>query len=699
MASHSQPTPPTVFAVVGNPNSGKTTLFNALTGLRQKVANYPGVTVERKEGVAYSQHGKPLTLIDLPGTYSLSARSPDEAITQSVLLGRRADTPKPDAVICIIDASNLERNLFLATQVLEIGLPTIIVLNMMDVARERGLTVDSEKLSRLLGVVVIETCAAKGQGITQLRLAMSRSDLPASGWRCPMPPLFTKALDELRAALQETSGFGPRRAYPEAFVLLTEGPNKAAPGTKPADARALALAEQWQSRLDREIPGWRSELVALRYSEIGELMRDVVRRVDPGRQPISERLDSYLLHPLYGLGVLCIVMAILFWSIFSLATPLMDAIDSLTGWIGDSVASLLPEGDLTSLLVDGVIGGVGGVVIFLPQILLLFFFIGLLENTGYMARAAFLLDRIMSKVGLHGKSFIPLLSSYACAIPGIMATRTIESPKDRLVTILVAPFMSCSARLPVYLLMIAVLIPPDKASPLAKAGLLLGLYALGTAGAFFFAWFFKKTLLRGATPSLVMELPNYRMPSFREVFREMLDRAYIFLRRAGTVILGLSILLWFAMSYPKIDSEEPGAQLAGSFAGMAGHALEPIISPLGYDWKIGIGVVASFAAREVFVSTMAITYNVEGAEEDTSTLVETLHAQTRPDGSPVFTPLVCLSLMVFYVFALQCVSTIAVVRRETNSWRWPLFQLLYMTVLAWSLAAIVYQGGKLLGFQ
>lgn len=699
MASTLTTGPATVFAVVGNPNSGKTTLFNALTGLRQKVANYPGVTVERKEGVAYSQHGKPLTLIDLPGTYSLSARSPDEAITQSVLLGRRADTPKPDVVICIIDASNLERNLFLATQVLEIGLPTIIVLNMMDVARARGLTVDSDKLSRLLGVTVVETCASKGEGITQLRLAMSRSDLTASPWRCPMPPLFTKALDELRDTLQQTSGYGPRRAYPEAFVLLTEGPRTTAPGTKPADGQALIIAEQWQGRLDREIPGWRSELVALRYSEIGELMREVVRRVDPGRPPLSEKLDSYLLHPFYGFGTLLLVMMLLFWSIFSLATPLMDAIDGLTGWLGGMVASFLPEGELSSLLVDGIIGGVGGVVIFLPQILLLFFFIGLLENTGYMARAAFLLDRLMSKVGLHGKSFIPLLSSYACAIPGIMATRTIESPKDRLVTILVAPFMSCSARLPVYLLMIAVLIPPDQASPLAKAGLLLGLYVLGTAAAFFFAWFFKKTLLKGATPSLVMELPNYRLPAFGEVFREMLDRAHIFLRRAGTVILGLSILLWFAMSYPKVDSEEPGAQLAGSFAGMAGHALEPIIAPIGYDWKIGIGVVASFAAREVFVSTMAITYNVEGGEEDTDSLVDTLHAQTRPDGSPVFTPLVCLSLMVFYVFALQCVSTIAVVRRETNSWRWPIFQFVYMGVLAWVVAAIVYQGGRLLGFE
>ncbi|MDX2109670.1 MAG: ferrous iron transport protein B [Verrucomicrobiota bacterium] len=691
---------PAVFAVVGNPNSGKTTLFNALTGLRQKVANYPGVTVERKEGVCYSQHGKPIRIIDLPGAYSLSARSPDEAIMQDVLLGRRPDTPRPDAVICVLDASNVERHLFLATQVLEIGLPVIIVLNMMDLAAKRGLKVNAEKLSRALGVTVVAAQANKGDGLTALRIAMSRADLKASPWRCPVPQLFSRGMDEMQKSLRETSNYGPRRAYPEAFLLLTDEPRMAVPGSEPLSTATTELAHTWQKRLDQEIPGWRSELVVLRYNEIGTLVREVVQRINPEAPGISERIDRYLLHPVWGFLVLGTVLGMLFFSIFSLAAPLMDAIDGLTGWVGGLLAQAMPAGDLRNLVVDGVVAGVGGVVIFLPQILLLFFFIGLLENTGYMARAAFLLDRVMSKVGLHGKSFIPLLSSYACTIPGIMATRTIESPKDRLVTILVAPFMTCSARLPVYLLMIATLVPVGTAPAALKAGLLLMLYALGTGGAFFFAWFFKKTLLKGVTPSLVMELPAYRMPAWLDVLREMGERAVVFLKNAGTVILGLSILLWFLMNFPKAPAGEEHSQLSYSMAGKIGRVMEPVMQPLGFDWRINIGVVGSFAAREIFVSTMAITYNVDNVDDDNNTsLVESLHTQKRADGSPVFTPLTCLSLMVFYVFALQCTSTLAVVRRETNSWRWPLFMLGYMTTVAWVGAFIVYQGGRLLGFH
>ena len=427
-------------------------------------------------------------------------------------------------------------------------------------------------------------------------------------------------------------------------------------------------------------------------------------------------------------------MTLMFQSIFTFAHLPMDALQAMVDWLGGAIGRLIPPGDLNSLLVNGVVAGVGAVIVFLPQILLLFLFIGFLEDTGYMARAAFLMDRLMSKIGLHGKSFIPMLSSYACAIPGIMATRTIETPKDRLVTILVAPLMSCSARLPVYTLLIAACIPDIKILGILKLqGLtMLAMYLLGTIVALLMAWLFKKTLLKGETPMLIMELPPYKRPLLRVVARHMWDRARLFLRRAGTVILGINILLWFLATYPKMNVESlngstvkpeaplagstiqpsshptipspaelAGAQLRNSFAGRMGRAIEPIVAPLGFDWKMGIGIITSFAAREVFVSTVATVYNVgqaDDSEAGTKTLAQTLRAQTRPDGTPVYTTLVAVTLMVFYVFALQCASTVAVVRRETNSWKWPLFQWVYMGLLAWGLAFITYQGGRWLGW-
>ena len=688
-----------VYALVGNPNSGKTTLFNALTGLRQKVGNYPGVTVERKEGTCFSQHGVPIKLIDLPGSYSLTARSPDEAIMQDVLLGRRTDTASPDRIVCIIDASNLERNLFFATQVVETGMPVILVLNMMDMAAKRGLKIDPLKLERLLGVTVVCCEAHKGRGLIDLKIAMSRTDLPVSPIQCPVPALFEKALTVVSEKLTETESIVEGRATAEAFLLLTEGAAMAVPGSRPIDPSSLELASAWHNRMDRRIPGWHSELIATRYAHIGDICRDVIRRTDPEGGSSTEKIDSIALHPVWGFFVLAGVMGALFYSIFSLAVPPMGWIDAGFNRLGGLVEAAMPAGDLRGLLVDGVIPGVGGVLVFLPQILLLFFFIGLLESTGYMARAAFILDRLMSRVGLHGKSFIPLLSSFACAIPGVMATRTIESPKDRLVTILIIPFMTCSARLPVYLLLIATLVPDGSMPALQKAGVLLIFYTMGTVGAFFFAWLFRRTLMRGVSPNVVMELPQYRMPSLKQVVFQMLDRGKIFVRRAGTIILGLSILLWFLMAYPKSQSEIPGDQLRNSFAGKIGRAVEPVFEPLGYDWKIDIGVLASFAAREVFVSTMAIIYNVDDLEDaDNKPLVAVLQAQTKPDGTPRFTLMTCLSLMVFYVFALQCLSTVVIVRRETNSWFWPVFQMVYMAITAYIAAWAVFQGGLLLGF-
>jgi len=413
----------------------------------------------------------------------------------------------------------------------------------------------------------------------------------------------------------------------------------------------------------------------------------------------SDRIDSVVTHPVWGWLVLGGLMMMIFLSIFTLAEYPMNWIDDHTAGFADWVKNSMSAGDLRDLITDGGIAGVGGVIIFLPQIMILFFFIGLLESTGYMARAAFIMDRLMSRVGLNGKSFIPMLSSYACAIPGIMATRTIEDHKDRLVTILVAPLMSCSARLPVYLLMIAALLPGESVPVLTKVGIMFLMYFLGTAGAFGFAWLFKRTLLKGEPPLMIMELPPYRLPALMDVVRHMVERAWYFIKRAGTIILGISIILWFLAAYPKApEGTPPTEQLAQSFAGQAGHFIEPAIEPLGFDWQIGIGLITSFAAREVFVSTMGVVFNAEDDGEDTTPLRKALATASWPDGRPLFTPLVCFTLMIFYVFAMQCVSTVIIVRKETNSWRWPLFQIGYMTGTAWILSFIVFQVGTALGF-
>ena len=690
-----------VYALVGNPNCGKSTLFNALTGLKQKVGNYPGVTVEKKVGTAYSQHGQALTVIDLPGAYSLAARSPDEAVTRDVLLGRRSDTAQPDRILCIVDATNLERNLYLVHQVLDLGRPVIVVLNMMDLAAEAGMAVFPDKLAQDLGVPVIPCEAVRGKGLIELRLAMSRPDLPLSRHAWDIPGAIAPAVAEIQASLVAHDAKSPLIARAESLLLLTDLDSVRVAGSTPLSARTAEILAGWQKRWSAEGMDWAGTLVSSRYDAIGRIAAEVVQpgAVEQGPSP-SDRIDAVVTHPFWGWIVLGFVMCLIFLSIFTLAEYPKDwietGIDSLADWVHGAMAA----GDLRDLITDGAIAGVKGVVVFLPQILILFFFIGLLENTGYMARAAFIMDRLMSRVGLNGKSFIPMLSSYACAIPGIMATRTIEDPKDRLVTILVAPLMSCSARLPVYLLMIAALMPDERVPLSTKVGIMMFMYFLGTAGAFGFAWLFKRTLLKGVPPMMIMELPPYRRPGLKDVVLHMVERAWIFLRRAGTVILGISIVLWFLAAYPKAPAgTSPSEQLSGSFAGMAGHALEPVIKPLGFDWQIGIGLISSFAAREVFVSTMSVVFNAQSADDqNTKPLREALLQARWPDGRVLFTPLVCIGLMIFYVFAMQCMSTIAIVKRETNSWKWPLFQTAYMTGTAWVLALLVYQVGSALGF-
>ncbi len=681
-------------AIAGNPNCGKSTIFNALTGLRQKVGNYPGVTVERKEGSFHGSHGEPMTLLDLPGSYSLQVRSPDEAVARDVLLGRLPGEARPDVVLAVVDASNLERNLYLVAQLLELDLPVVLVLNMVDMAEQAGTRIDLEALRSRLGIPVVAMVATKGVGLVELRQALSVATLPRPLHRAPMPALFEEEVGRLAGTLPADAV----AARAEAMLLLgLHGGALDELAHHSPEVVEAARAAQHRLR-DAEIDPV-SAPVDARYFWIQTVCDAAVAKAEGGGLSFSDKMDLVFTHRVWGWLSFLGTMALMFFCIFWVAQGPMDWIDDLFGWLRGVVEGRLPESDLRSLINDGVLAGVGGVVKFLPQILILYFFLGLLEDSGYMARAAFIMDRMMSRVGLHGKSFIPLLSSFACAIPGIMATRTIENRKDRLVTILVAPLMSCSARVPVYTLMIAVLLP---ASALwQKVALMLAMYLLGVGAAFGMAWLFKKTLLRSETPMLLMEMPPYRWPSPRSIALRMWERALLFLRRAGTVILALSVLLWALATYPKpADPQATRAEaIAQSFAGRMGHALEPAIRPLGYDWKIGIGLIGSFAAREVFVGTMGIVYNLEQETGDIEPLRDLMQAEKRADGTPVYTPLVCLGLMVFYVLAMQCVSTVAVVYRETNSWRWPLFQTAYMTVLAYGGALIVYQGGRMLGWQ
>ena len=693
--SPSEVAPPCI-AIVGNPNSGKTTVFNLLTGLRQKVANYPGVTVEKKIGECFSQHGKKLRLIDLPGAYSLNARSPDEAVLRDVLLGRQPGTPRPNRVVCIVDASNLERHLYLVTQVLELGLPAILVLNMIDVVAERQQAIDATALSQRLGIPVIPMQATTGQGITELKAALSREDLPLPKWTAPpLPESVHAELTRTHEDLVKLGALSNEAGLLEPLYLLSDHD----PGHTGQSAVAMHDIIRHRDRLEHTFPGWEDTLADARYAAIDKLCAETWMR--PKVRPVTatQKIDRILLHPLWGGFIMLLVLGFILWTIFSLAEGPMSLIENAFAWLSTQVIRILPPGDLHDLIADGVIAGVAGVVVFLPQIMILFFFIGLMEDTGYMARLAFIWDRVMGWAGLNGKAFLPILGSHACAIPGIMATRTIDSPKDRLITILVAPLASCSARLPVYLLLISALVPNDQVPPSTKALFLLSLYGLGVAGAFFFAWLFSRTLMRHAATPMILEMPTYKWPSFGSILVQVWQRARLFLARAGSVILGLSILIWFASTYPKTDTTDATLALENSFAGQAGKLIEPAIAPLGYNWKIGIGLIGSFAAREVFVSTMSVVYAVESEdEEDLSPLRQRLREDRRSDGSPVFTPLVCLSLLIFYVFAMQCISTLAIVKRETNTWKWPLFQLGYMTGTAYLLSLAVYQIGTALGY-
>ena len=730
-------------ALAGNPNAGKTTLFNALTGMRQKVGNYPGVTVEKKEGRCPLPGVGEAMLLDLPGTYSLSPKSPDEEIARDILLGLRSDTPVPDTVVVVLDASNLERNLYLATQILELGIPTVVALNMTDIAAANGKSLDARQLSRELGAPVVELVAVRGEGLDQLRSTL------AGHIALPQPPAL-RLPDDLETARSKLAGaIGEAREDGE-DEAVTSGPRGIALRLLCSDVPLASVKEQFGPVVAEALAEVRDDAsrtttqaaaaeAAARYAALGAVVERSVRHA-PGElsHTFTDRADAILTHKVWGLAIFALITMLVFQAIFSWASYPMDVIDQAVAWLGDQATARMAEGPLRDLLVQGVIAGIGAVIIFLPQIMILFFFIGLLEDSGYMARAAFLMDRMMGRVGLHGRAFIPLMSSFACAIPGIMATRTIASRRDRMTTILIAPLMACSARIPVYTLMIATFIPAQKIWGILslRAAVMFSLYALGVLGAMAAAFIFKKTLFKGPPPPLMLELPPYKVPAWRNVLVTMWERASQFLKRAGTVILAISIVLWFLLSHPKVGPaaldapdatpaagvrpgpggappilDEPtknvesareerlaALQLRNSFAGRIGHVVEPFIAPLGFNWKIGIGLIGAMSAREVFVSTLGTVYSVGDADETSDPLKTAMQRDQWPDGRPVWTTLVAVSLLVYFVFAMQCMSTLAIVKRETNSWKWPIFMQLYLTVLAWFAAFVVYQGGRMLGW-
>jgi ferrous iron transport protein B len=729
----------TTIALIGNPNTGKSTIFNALAGVRQRVANYPGVTVEKRTGEARIGD-RSFTLIDLPGTYSLAPRSPDEMVAVDVLLGRLPGEPPPQSVLCILDASNLERNLYLLSQVRELGLPTVVALNMMDVAADKGVTIDVAALEERLGQTVLPMRAHRKEGLSELRRAIEDVlNLPAPPAESPFPAEFRNEVDDLAKLLYGNGSAETPRFLVERLLLDTGGYLEAGgiEGLTDEVRKALAAARDRLKEIGQPVPAIEA---MSRYGWVSGILDGVITRETKTTLSASDRIDKLLTHRIWGSLVFIGVMILVFQSVFSWAGPLMDGIDWTFGKIGDVAASALPDGVLQSLVVDGVIAGVGGVLVFLPQIMVLFLFIAIMEDCGYMARAAYLMDKLMSRVGLSGKSFIPLLSSFACAIPGVMAARVIENRRDRLATILVAPLMSCSARLPVYAILIAAFIP-EKGLIGGWLGLqgitLFAMYALGVVVAIAVAALMKRTFLKGPTPPFVMELPTYRMPSLQTVFYRVADRGWAFVRRAGTLILAASIIVWAAAYFPRdvdsvegprqarvarleaeseslgeaenddrrtveeelaeIDNQIQGQYLRESFLGRAGRLIEPAVKPLGWDWKIGCAAIAAFPAREVIVSTLGILYNLGGEEDEGSQpLKERMRNATWADtGEPVYNIPVALSIMVFFALCCQCAATLAVVKRETNSWRWPMFAFAYMTGLAYLAALATYQVGML----
>lgn len=687
------------FALIGNPNVGKSTLFNSLTGLNVRTGNYPGVTIDITVGT-WTIGGHPVQILDLPGTYSLAPQSPDEQVVYDLLAATLPAAPALTGIIAVVDAGNLQRNLYLVSQLLELHRPVIIALNQIDQAVRRGIAIDLSTLSQQLGVPVVPMQAHRGIGrdalataARQIIAAPHAPPEPVLAW----PEAVADALTARLAADQRLTRSAAIRAivdHDKPAALLPDGTTSFA---------ALEAGVRY---------GWARALLSHTVSQAAH--------VDTTR----DRWDALFTHPVWGSLTFIAVMLLVFQALYTGAAPLMEWIDGGVGAFGQWIGGLLPDGMLRSLVVDGIIGGVGSVVIFLPQIMLLFACIAILEDCGYMARSAFLMDRIFSRVGLSGKSFIPLLSSYACAIPGVMATRTIEHRRDRLATIAVAPLMSCSARLPVYVLFIGAFIPAHTVwGVFNQQGLLLAaLYSVGLFVAIPVVWLLKRTSLCGATPPFVMELPAYKWPAPRVVLARVLDRARDFLAQAGTIICAISIVIWALAYFPHspaitkefdsqrvrtldanfppeqfalIDRLEAAALLEDSYLGRMGHWIAPAVEPLGWDWRIGMATIASFPAREVIVAVLGTTFQVgSDADEHSASLIDHLRAATWPDGTPLFTIPTALSIMIFFALCCQCAATLVAIRRETQSWNWALFTFGYMTALAYLAALLTYQIGS-----
>jgi len=718
---------PLTVAIAGNPNAGKTTLFNALTGANAKIGNYPGITVERRLGLLELPGAGLVELVDIPGTYSLTARSADEEVAIIELLGRKG-FKRPDAAIIVLDATALERNLFLLMQVLEFEVPVIAAINMIDAARKDCIEIDLHRLEEIFQVPFVAVSARKRQGIHELKAALdgllTGDEQPASEhWLWYPSAVLEKDLRQLEPVLRRELDFldTPNRRRAFALWLLMslreEVELQVTPVVQDEARRVLKRIRKAGRDLDREV-------ILKRYEFIDARSAEYIRRpMDPCRTP-SDRIDTVLTHPVWGFMIFILIMGIIFQALFSWSDPFIGLLEQGFGGLSRWLETALPAGFLRALLIDGIIAGVGAVVGFLPQILFLFLFISLLEGTGYLARAAFMIDGVMRRIGLHGQAFVPMLSGLACAVPAILATRTIESRRDRLLTLMVVPLMSCSARLPAYTLIIGALFPASQQWGFISYGtlILLGIYFLSTVLALVAAGILGKTVFRGKPQPLLLELPPYRLPDLKSVAMTLWERSRVFLSTAGTIILVMTVILWAMLSYPsdtpakitdqmalaraagdtirlaELEDEAQAARLENSYAGRLGTLIEPAIEPLGFDWKIGVGLIGAFAAREVFVSTMGVVYGIgDSGDEESTGLRQAMTQARRPDGRKVWTPLAGVSLMIFFMIAMQCMSTLAVVRSETKSWKWTFFLIAYLTGTAYVASLLVYQGGRLLG--
>ncbi|HEY9002504.1 MAG TPA: ferrous iron transport protein B [Mucilaginibacter sp.] len=692
-------------ALVGNPNTGKSTLFNVLTGLNQKIGNFPGVTVDKKTGFCDLPDGRRAEIIDLPGTYSLYPKSRDESIVFSVLADK-ANPLRPDLVVVILDASNLKRNLLLYTQVADLKLPVIVALNMMDLAKKSGITIDVNAFAQKLGVPVVPISARKIEGIDQLKSAINYANKVA---------LQEDTIDVESLAPQLIAQIGKEIEVENPYYALQLAhQHETLKFLSPTQSDRIEELEQEFSFHSQKAQA--TETIA-RYSFINDLLYDTVKKNETAQEEnISNKIDKILTHRVFGFVIFFAILLFIFQSIFAWSAYPMELIGDFFVWLQSSLHRVLPAGPLVSLVVDGVLGGLSGVMVFIPQIAILFGFISILEDTGYMSRVTFMMDRLMRKVGLNGKSVVPLIGGFACAVPSIMSTRTIENWKDRMITIMVTPLVTCSARLPIYTLLIALVVPNRNIWWIFNLqGLVLtGMYLFSLVSAITVAFVMKFLLKSRERGYFIMELPVYRMPRWKNVGQDMYNRAKAFVLQAGKVIVAVSVILWVLASYgpgnrfERIEQKYKQPQysrhmnaddlhhavasekLENSYAGVLGHAIEPVIKPLGFDWKIGIALITSFAAREVFVGTMATIYSVEGDAEKMESVQQKMATAKNPDGQPVFTVAVAFSLMMFYAFAMQCASTMAVVYRETKNWRWPASQFVYMTGLAYIVSFITY---------